>query len=57
MERKKGMNWFFALIAFTLGLSLIKHIDFKSLTFKEPALDTLYIILFVISIYVIFKKK
>ncbi len=57
MERKKGMNWFFVLIAFTLGLSLIKHIDFKSLTLKEPALDLLYIILFIISIYVIFKKK
>ncbi len=55
MDSKKGMNWFFAFIAFTLGLTLIKHIDFKNLTLKEPVLDILYIIVFVISIYVIIK--
>jgi hypothetical protein len=55
MDIKKGMNWFFAFIAFTLGLTLIKHIDFKNLTFKEPVLDILYIVVFVISIYIIIK--
>jgi len=55
MDSKKRMNWFFAFIAFTLGLTLIKHIDFKNLTLKEPALDVLYIIVFAISIYVIIK--
>lgn len=55
MDSKKGMNWFFAFIAFTLGLTLIKHIDFKNLTLKEPVLDILYIIVFVISIYIIIK--
>lgn len=55
MDNKKGMNWFFIFIAFTLGLTLIKHIDFKNLTLKEPVLDILYIIVFVISIYVIIK--
>jgi hypothetical protein len=55
MENKKGMNWFFAFIAFTLGLTLIKHIDLKNITLKEPALDILYIIVFVISIYIIIK--
>ena len=55
MDNKKGMNWFFALIAFTLGLTLIKHIDFKSLTLKEPVLDILYIIVFIASIYLIIK--
>lgn len=37
-------NWFFAFIAFTLGLTLFKHIDFKNFTFKDPALDILYLI-------------
>ncbi len=52
---KKGINWFFVFIAFTLGLTLKKHIDFRNLTLKEPFLDTLYIIVFVISIYLILK--
>lgn len=55
MNDKKGMNWFFVFIAFTLGLTLIKHIDFKNLKLKDPFLDMLYIIVFIISIYVIFK--
>lgn len=55
MEDKKGMNWFFVFIAFTLGLTLIKHIDFKSLTLKEPVLDVLYIVVFILSIYLIIK--
>ena len=49
------MNWIFALIAFTLGLTLIKHIDFKTLTLKEPLLDILYIVVFIISIYFMIK--
>ena len=55
MDNKKGLNWFFAFIAFTLGLTLIKHIDFKNLTLKEPALDILYIIVLTLSIYFIVK--
>jgi nicotinamide riboside transporter PnuC len=55
MESKKRINWFFLFIAFTLGLTLNKHIDFKNLTLKEPFLDTLYIIVFIISIYLIIK--
>lgn len=55
MENKKGINLFFALIAFTLGLTLAKHIDFKNFTLKEPVLDILYIIVFAISIYFIIK--
>ncbi len=57
MENKKEINVFFALIAFTLGLTLVKHIDFKNLTLKEPVLDILYIIVFVISIYFIIKDN
>lgn len=55
MENKKGINWFFAFIAFTLGLTLYKHIDFKNLTLKDPYLDILYIIVFLISILLIIK--
>jgi len=55
MESKKGINIFFAFIAFILGLTLFKHIDFKNLTLKDPVLDILYLIVFVISIYLIIK--
>jgi len=55
MENKKGINWFFAFIAFTLGLTLYKHIDFKNLTLKEPYLDILYSIVFLVSIFLIIK--
>jgi hypothetical protein len=56
MKNKNGLNIFFALIAFPLGLILMKHINFKTLTLKEPAIDTLYIIIFVLSIYFTFKN-
>lgn len=55
METKKGINLFFALIAFTLGLTLFKHFDFENFKFEDPALDILYLIVFVISIYLIIK--
>lgn len=55
MDNKKGMNWFFAFIVFTLGLTLVKHIDFKNFTLKEPLLDLLYIVVFIISIYLMIK--
>ncbi|MFE3869172.1 hypothetical protein ACFX5E_13985 [Flavobacterium sp. LS2P90] len=57
MENKKGINWFFACIAFTLGLTLFKHIDFATFTLKDPAIDILYLIVFVLSIYFMLKGK
>ncbi len=55
MENKKGINWFFAIIAFTLGLTLFKHIDFATFTLKDPILDVLYLVVFVLSIYFLVK--
>jgi hypothetical protein len=55
MENKNGINWFFAFIAFTLGLTLFKHIDFKNFTLKDHVLDILYLIVFVLSIYFMLK--
>ena len=55
MENKKGINWFFAFIAFTLGLTLFKHIDFATFTLKDPILDVLYLVVFVLSIYFMIK--
>ncbi len=55
MESKKGINLFFAFIALILGLTLFKHIDFKNFTLEDPVLDILYLIVFIISIYLIIK--
>ncbi|GAB3021591.1 hypothetical protein GCM10027051_28660 [Niabella terrae] len=57
MENKKGINFFFATIAIILGWTLFKHIDFKNLTLKDPVLDVLYFIVFIISIYLIIKDR
>ena len=57
MENKKGINCFFAFIAFTLGLTLFKHIDFATFTLKDPVMDILYLIVFVLSIYFMVKGK
>lgn len=57
MENKKGINWFFAFIVFTLGLTLFKHIDFATFTLKDPVLDVLYLIVFVLSIYFMLKSN
>jgi hypothetical protein len=45
MDNKKEMNWFFCIYCIYIGLTLIKHIDFKNLTLKEPLLDILYFFL------------
>ena len=55
MESKKGYNFFFALIAIILGWTLFKHFDFQTFRFADPDLDILYLIVFVLSIYFIFK--
>ncbi|NBA88322.1 hypothetical protein GVN16_21295 [Emticicia sp. CRIBPO] len=55
MEQKKGINFFFAIIAIILGSAIYKQFDFKSLTFEKPALAALYIIVFAASIYLLVK--
>ncbi len=51
MENNKGLNFFFIIIAIITGSKLIKHFDFQNLTFEKPALDIIYLIAFVASIF------
>ena len=51
MESKKQLNFFFLFIAIILGWTLFKHFDFKNLSLKDPVLDILYLIVFIISIF------
>ena len=55
MENKKGINFFFGIIAIILGSAIYKQFDFENIKFEKPALATLYIIVFISSIYFIIK--
>jgi len=57
MKDKIGFNIIFAIIAFPIGLALLKDTDFKEFTFRKPALDTFYLIVFIVCIILTFKKK
>ena len=60
MENKKGINFFFGIIAIILGSAIYKQFDFEYIKFEKPALTTIYIIVFVLSIYFIirdYKKR
>lgn len=57
MKNKLGFNIGFALIAFTLGLALLNEFDFQNLVFKKQVLGFLYLIVFLVSLILTFKKK
>ena len=56
MVKKKTPNFFLVVIAIILGQALFKQFDFGNLKFEKPALAILYIIVFVVSIYLLVKK-
>ena len=55
MENKKGTNLTFIIVSFILGITLLKHFDFKTFSFKMPVLDIIFLIAFIASIYFIIK--
>lgn len=55
MEKKKGINPFWAFIAIILGWRLFKHFNFLTFKFSDPYFDVVYIIVFSTSIYLIVK--
>jgi hypothetical protein len=57
MKNKIGFNIGFALIAFTLGLALLREFDFENFVFRKKALGFLYLTVFIVSLYLTFKKK
>ena len=57
MKNKIGFNFFFALLAFTLGLALLREFDFETFTFRKTALGILYLVTFIVTIYLTFKKR
>ncbi len=57
MKNKTGFNFFFACIAFTLGLALLREFDFNTFSFRKTALGILYLVVFLVAIYLTFKKS
>lgn len=60
MESKKGLNFFFIIIAIITGSKIIIHFDFQNFKFEKPALDIIYLITFLISIFILirdYKKR
>ena len=55
MEKKRTLNFGFAIIAFILGTSLIREFDFENQTFENNSLAILYGITFAFSIYFLIK--
>ncbi|TFF37226.1 hypothetical protein [Mucilaginibacter psychrotolerans] len=53
MEKKKSISFTLGIVAVILGVVLFKHFDFKNLRFQQPALDIVYLITFIISIYIL----
>jgi hypothetical protein len=57
MKNKIGFNILPALLAFVLALSLNREFDFKTFTFRKPALGILYLVTFILLLIFTFKKK
>jgi len=56
MKNKKTPNFFLIVVAIILGQALFKQFDFENLKFDNPTLSFIYIIVFVVSIYLLVKK-
>ena len=57
MNNKIGFNLLFAILAFPIGLALFREFDAKTFAFKNPALGIIYLVTFIVSVYLTFKKK
>ena len=55
MENRKGINFFFAIIAIIVGAAIYKQFDFEKFRFEKPALAVVYIVVFAASIFFIIK--
>jgi hypothetical protein len=51
MENRTGISFFFLIIAIVTGSKAIKHFDFQTFRFEKPALDFIYLIAALGSIY------
>lgn len=55
MKKTNALRFTFSIVAIILVVTLFKHFDFERLRFAKPALDTLYLIVLIASVYTVFK--
>jgi membrane protein DedA with SNARE-associated domain len=55
MENKKASTFIFSVIAIILGVTLFRQFDFENYKFEKPGLAVVYMIVFVISVYILIK--
>jgi len=51
MGNKQAKAFLFAVIAGILGWTILKHFDAENMKLEKPALDTLYILTFIVSVF------
>ena len=57
MENKKSsLSFPLLVVVIIVGAALYKQFDFETLKFEKPALAVLYIIVFVVSLYILIKR-
>lgn len=55
MKRVDSVKFMLGVIAAILGITLFKHFDFEQVKFAEPALDIIYVIVLIASVYLLIK--
>ena len=56
MEKKGALSFTFTIVAIILGVTIYKQFDFEKLKFEKPALAIVYIIVFLVSVYILVRK-
>jgi membrane protein DedA with SNARE-associated domain len=51
----KAPDFLWTLVALILGVTLYRKFDFENLTFEQPTLAIVYIIIFIAAIFMIIK--
>ncbi len=57
MKNKIGFKIIFELIAFPIGIALLREFNFQYFTFKNTALGIIYLVTFIFCIFFMLKKK
>ncbi len=57
MKNKIDFNLGFALLAFPIGLALVREFDFQTFTFKNTILGIIYLVTFIFCVVLMLKKK
>jgi len=55
MKKVGPLQFTLGIVAVILSVTLIKHFDFEQLRFVQPALDIIYMIVLVATVYLLIK--